>query len=117
MPRQIKPFAKRGVYETLSHQPLSLSAGGLYAPDGGCVYLESGQRVREGLAVIREILNGICLALAVTFIVCALIFSGVLQIRPLPDTANLEGRVTELEKVTGIKPNGQLVVPEWEKGK
>lgn len=56
-------------------------------------------------------------ALVSVLFIAALWAGGVLNLKPPQDTANLEARVTNLEKVVGLKPGGKLIMGQWEKGK
>ncbi len=50
-------------------------------------------------------------------LIVVVVKTGVLNLAPPQDTANLEARVKRLEQVTGIEPNGRLVIPDFEKAR
>ena len=60
-------------------------------------------------------------ALVSCLFVAILAGAGVLNLTPKQDPARqiavLEKRVTEIEKIIGLKPGGKLVLGNWEKGR
>ena len=67
----------------------------------------------------RDIIINLVYILVGGCLIAALWGTGVVRVnwQPPPDTANLEARVTNLEKIVGLKPGGKLIMPTWEKEK